>query len=139
MRQEYGLPALTSFSEITSDPVLAAALELAYGGDINDVDAWIGMFSEDHVYGSLGETAAAIFIDQFTRLRDADRFFYLNDPDLTQDDLAFLGTLRLSDIIRLNTGATDIQNDVFFTVPTPGALAVLGLAGIGIAPRRRRA
>ena len=139
MRQEYGLPALTSFSEITSDPALAAALELAYGGDIDNIDAWIGMFSEDHAYGSLGETAAAIFIDQFTRLRDADRFFYLNDPDLTLEDLAFLGSVRLSDIIRLNTGATDIQDNVFFTVPTPGALAVLGLAGIGIAPRRRRA
>ncbi len=137
LRQEYGLPALTTFSQITSDTALASALETAYAGDINNIDAWIGLFAEDHMYGSLGETVATIFMDQFERLRDADRFFYLNDGDLSSNDLDFLNSLRLSDIIRLNTGASEVQDNVFFVVPAPSALALLGMGGL-VGVRRRR-
>lgn len=139
LRVGYGLPALTSFSQITSDPALAAALAAAYGGDINNVDPWIGLFAEDHLSGSsLGVTSTAIFFDQFTRLRDGDRFFYLNDDSLTPADLAFLGNITLADIISLNTGA-ELGGNIFFTqtIPAPGALALMGIAAVGIRRRRR--
>jgi len=139
MRQDFGLPAVVSFSDITSDAALAAALESVYGS-VDNIDAWIGLFAEDHLPGgSLGLTAATIFNDQFARLRDGDRFFYLNDETLTADDLAFLENLTLADIVRLNTGATDIQNDIFFAVPAPGSLTLLAAAGLFAARRRRRA
>lgn len=139
LRVGFGLPALSAFNQITSDPSLAAALSAAYGGDINNVDPWIGLFAEDHLPGSsLGATATAIFIDQFVRLRDGDRFFYLNDPSLTPQDLAFLNNVSLADIIRLNTGA-DLNGDIFFsqTIPVPGTLALMGVAALGIRRRRR--
>lgn len=138
LRLEMGLPAVTSFADITSDATLAASLRDVFGS-VNNIDAWIGLFSEDHLPGaSMGITAAMMFNDQFGRLRDGDRFFYLNDPTLSQDDMALLNDLRLSDLIRWNTGATDVQDHVFFTVPAPGGAGLIALAGLITLRRGRR-
>ncbi len=137
LREDFGLARITSFSQITSDTALAAAMQSVFG-DVDHIDAWIGLFAEDHLGGaSMGETAIAVFNDQFGRLREGDRFFYLNDGDLSADDLSFLGGLTLADVIRLNTGATDVQGDVFFAVPAPGAGGLFAL-GLLVAVRRRR-
>lgn len=113
VRVTFGLPAVTQFSEITSDLNQQQALAVAYG-NVDDIDAWAGLLSEDHLPGSVtGPTVAAILIDQFTRLRDGDRFFYLNDPDLV-DYVPYLEQLTLSQIIARNSGV-ELQDDVFFT------------------------
>lgn len=138
LRADLGLAPVTSFADITSDTALATALEAAYAS-VDNIDAWIGLFAEDHLAGaSMGATAAAMFNDQFGRLRDGDRFFYLNDAELAPEELAFLGSLRLSDLIRLNTGATEVQNDVFFAVPSPGASWALAVGAFAVGRRRRR-
>lgn len=137
IRQDYGLPALTSFAQVTSDPELAAALAAVYENNINGIDPWIGLMAEDHLPGaSVGETIAAIFRDQFGRLRDADRMFYLADSELTSEDIAMIEGMTLSEIIRLNTGIESMQGNVFF-VPAPGTLGLLAGAGL-LAFRRRR-
>lgn len=137
MRTDYGLARITAFSQITSDPALAAALQSVFG-DVDHIDPWIGMFAEDHLPGaSIGETAAAIFNDQFIRLRAGDRFFYLNDSDLSAQDLLFLNSVTLADILRWNTGATDLHDNVFFAIPAPGAATLSLVAGV-LALRRRR-
>lgn len=137
VRQDYGLVPVTGFDQITSDPALQAALQAAYG-NVNNLDAFIGLFAEDHLPGgSMGETETAILVDQFTKLRDGDRFFYLNDPGLDASDRAYLSGLRLSDIFRWNTGATDVQDNIFFAVPAPGSVLALGALGL-FASRRRR-
>ncbi len=46
-RVAFGLPAVTSFSQITSDPVLQQKLATLYG-DVNNVDLWVGGLAEDH-------------------------------------------------------------------------------------------
>lgn len=47
--------------------------------DINTIDLWVGGLAEDHLEDSeIGETFHAILIEQFTRLRDGDRFWYAN-------------------------------------------------------------
>lgn len=138
LRQDYGLVPVTGFDQITSDPALQAALMAAFG-NVGNIDPWIGLFAEDHLPGaSVGETEAAIFNDQFGRLRDGDRFFYLNDGTLTQDELAYLSGLRLSDVLRAVTGASDVQDNVFFAVPAPGGVLAFGAFGL-LAGRRRRA
>lgn len=137
LRVDVGLAPVLSFSEITSDPGMALALEGIYG-DVGNVDAWIGLFAEDHLPGaSMGLTAATVLRGQFERLRDGDRFFYLNDPSLSPDELQFLAGLRLSDLIRYNTDAQDVTGSVFFAVPAPGGLGLLAAAGV-LGPRRRR-
>ena len=52
LRTAFQLPALQSFSQITSNSALAQALSNVYGGNINNVDAWVGMLAEDHVQGA---------------------------------------------------------------------------------------
>ncbi|MBX3404002.1 MAG: hypothetical protein KF699_11390 [Phycisphaeraceae bacterium] len=137
LREDNGLVRVADFSDITSDPVLAAALAGVYG-DVDSIDPWIGLMAEDHLPGaSVGATMAAIFRDQFGRLRDGDRFFYLNDGELGAFELSFLEGLTLADIIRLNTDAQSIQDNVFFIIPAPGTGAVLAVLGLAAARRRR--
>src|SRR5262249_7595218 len=58
---------------------LAARLKAIYGS-VDNVDPFVGAFSEPHVPGtSFGETELAAWTKQFTALRDADRFFFEND------------------------------------------------------------
>ncbi|MBU2583164.1 MAG: peroxidase [Alphaproteobacteria bacterium] len=110
-------PALlpyTSFSQLTSDTVLANALSAAYGGDINKVDLWVGILAEDKVGGlQVGETLQAILVDQFSRLRDGDRFYYENRLAESPDLLAQIENTTFSEIIKRNTGIEHLQQEVF--------------------------
>jgi hypothetical protein len=140
VRVAFGLPAVTAFDEITSDPVSQAGLQSMFG-DVNNIDLWIGALAEDHLPGTgAGPLIVAGLVEQFTRLRDGDSFWYLNDPDFSPEDLAWLNSIRLSDIIFLNTSITNIQANVFFAVPEPGTL-ILAMGGLPLAifiGRRRR-
>ncbi len=110
-RAAMGLPRVTSFSQITSNPQLAAKLESLYG-DVNNIDLWVGGLAEDHLRGSnLGPTFQRILVDQFTRVRDGDRFWY--ERSLNPTDLAFVRSMTLSKIIQANTTITNLQDNVF--------------------------
>ncbi|MDJ0554508.1 MAG: peroxidase family protein [Microcoleaceae cyanobacterium MO_207.B10] len=121
VRAVLGLPTVNDFGDISSDPEVVANLEELYG-DVDNIDLWVGMLSEDNLTdASIGELNEAILEDQFERLRDGDRFWYENDADLTQWQLGENGTvldwldnLKLSDIVKLNTEIENIPNDVFF-------------------------
>ena len=61
---------------------LAARLKAVYG-NVDRLDAFVGMLSERHVAGTeFGPLQLAMWKRQFDALRDGDRFFYLNDPVL---------------------------------------------------------
>jgi len=93
---------------------LAARLKAVYG-DVDRLDAFVGMVSERHVkHTEFGELQLAIWTKQFTALRDGDRFFYRNDPVLRVIYQAFGIDYRLTvaEIVELNTGVT-LQRDVF--------------------------
>ena len=152
-RESYGLPMVSSVTEITSDPVVQQALTEMYGlveGDedtFRHLDLFVAALAEDHVPGtSVGITTAIVLISQFDRLRDGDRLFYVNDPDLYDDEgslhpeiaaIIDLESVKLSDIIRWNTGITDLQANVF-VVPEPGGAVILFAAGLGMVWARRR-
>ncbi len=113
VRQAYGLPPVTSFAQITSDPGVQARLASAYG-DVGQLDPWAGALAEDHIApGMVGPMVRAVLVDQFRRLRDGDRFWYQRLFD--GDELAALEATRLSDVIRRNTdiAAGEIPDDVF--------------------------
>jgi Animal haem peroxidase len=100
---------------------LAARLRAIYGS-VSNVDAFVGMVSERHVPGTeFGELQLAIWRNEFQRLRDGDRFFYANDPVLTQIRNEFGIDFRrtLSQIIIDNTDlvAGDIAANVFEVAP----------------------
>ena len=93
---------------------LASRLRCLYG-TVDKLDAFVGMVSEKHVPGTeLGPLQLAIWKQQFTALRDGDRFFYGNDPALALIKRAY-GIdyqMTLSQIVKLDTGAT-LPDDVF--------------------------
>src|SRR5207244_4255972 len=61
---------------------LAARFKAVYGS-IDNVDAFVGLVAEKHLAGTdLGELQLAMWRKQFQALRDGDRFFYGNDPQL---------------------------------------------------------
>ncbi|PQO31645.1 peroxidase family protein [Blastopirellula marina] len=116
VRESYGLERVTSFAEITSDVEVQQTLEALYG-TVDNIDLWVGALAEDHVPGgSVGELTQAILVDQFTRLRDGDRFWYENQ--FSAEDAERLGKSSLSDIIQRNTTVTNLQHNVFFMSAT---------------------
>jgi hypothetical protein len=93
---------------------LASRLKAIYG-DVNKVDAFVGMVSEKHVPGTeFGPLQLAMWTKQFAALRDGDRFFYANDPVLDQIQRQYGVTYKvtLSQLIKLDTGV-QLQPDVF--------------------------
>ena len=77
-RKALGLSPARTFADITSDPTVQAELKSVYG-TVDKVDLWVGGLAENHVNGgSMGQTFTKIIADQFQRLRDGDRFFYMN-------------------------------------------------------------
>lgn len=109
------------FLHITSNVERAEKLKSLYG-KINNIDAIVGVQSEDHVAGtSFGRTAGHIVVDQFRRTRDADRFFYKNLPHwLTfsiKERQQILGT-TMGEILRRNLKDSSIEfPDNPFVVP----------------------
>ncbi len=101
VREEMGLERVTSFAEISSDPDVQARLTEAYG-NVDSIDAWVGMLAEDHVDGStLGITARTIIAEQFQAIRDGDRFYYENM--FGGEQLRKIRNTTLADVIERNT------------------------------------
>lgn len=125
-RRGLGLTPRTSFEEITGDPQVAAAIASQYDC-IEDVDLWLGAIAEDPVGGGLvGELLREILVDQFTRSRDGDRFFYPNDSVLNEL-FPNIGQTRLSEVILRNSTIGTMQARAFLAVPEPAHLSVWSL------------
>lgn len=124
LRDAYGLPKVTQWSQITSNFAVQAALSAAYGGDINNIDPLVGGLAEDHVAGSsLGPFLHELIRSQFVRTRDGDRLFYRgNDAGLYTNgvlnssiaSLVNLNTVTLASVIEANTSITGLSGSVFY-------------------------
>lgn len=113
IRTEYGLRSVTDFAQVTRDADRQLALASVYDSP-SQVDPWVGFLSEDPIRGAVtGVTLHRILSNQFRKLRDGDRFFYLNDPDLARE-LNQISSTRLSDVIQRNTDITGLQENIFF-------------------------
>lgn len=126
-RAAYGLPRVTTFAQITSDTTVQQQLEETYGS-VDKIDLWVGALAESHMPGaSVGPLVSRIVGDQFTRLRDGDRFYY--ERTFGGKQLKELRNTHLSDIIKRNTTLTNLQTNVFFApdtevpAPAPGSPA----------------
>ncbi|MCB9897949.1 MAG: peroxiredoxin [Planctomycetes bacterium] len=131
-RIDFGLAPRASFAEISSDAATVAKLASVYA-TVDDIDLWVGMLAEDHVNGGLvGELAFTVLVDQFTRLRDGDRFWY----ELLPSDLKSMAESRtLADVIRDNTTlSNEVPDHVFIQAWTDLGASLAGTLG---APRLR--
>ncbi|MFT7617597.1 MAG: peroxidase [Planctomycetota bacterium] len=131
VRVAFGLPAAANFAEVSSDAAVVANLAGVYA-TVDDMDPWIGLLAETHANGALvGPTLKRVLVDQFTRLRNGDRFWY--EGYLSAHLVRFINSQKLSTIIRRNTAiGSELPNNVFKT-----ALAH-PKSGHGHGNRRRR-
>ncbi|MEE9352232.1 MAG: peroxidase family protein [Thiotrichaceae bacterium] len=111
VREALGLSRITSFDDPIFKGDSGQRLASVYSSP-DQVDLWVGGLAEkgngDALFGS---TFSTILNDQFSRLRDGDRFWYQNR--FSGAELNELNNLKLSDIIERNTGIQQIQDDVF--------------------------
>ena len=115
VREALGLERFADFSELTSDPGVAAKFASVYA-TIDDVDLWIGGLAEDIVSGSqLGATFHTIVLDQFMRLRDGDRMYFEERLAETPELLSQIKNTSFSEIIQRTTGIDYLQDDVFIS------------------------
>ena len=114
MRTNYGLPPMSDFEDLSDSPVDNETLSQIYG-DINNVDAWVGMLAERHFndVALFGDLVMTILKEQFIILRDGDRFYFENDDSFSQEEIELIKSTKLHDIITRNTGITLMQPDVF--------------------------
>jgi peroxidase len=124
-RRAIGLPPYTSFSQLTSDPVLQQDLETVFR-NVNTVDLFIGGLAEAHVRGAaVGPTFRAIIARQFDSLRTGDRFFWQNQQ-FDHATAAMIAGTTLAAIITRNTDTTAIAWHVFL-VPAPSRHRKIGV------------
>jgi len=113
LRAEFDLEPYTEFSQITSDPEALAALQSVYT-DIDKLDAWVGMLSEEPMPNMIyGELLSVSLMEQFRDLRDGDRFYFENDDYFSEDDIARIKATTMQDVIMRNTDIDLMQDNCF--------------------------
>lgn len=120
VRGAYGLSYVGDLLELTGDPAAAEALHEAYGADCaNTLDLWTGGLCEQPLVGTnLGETFTSIFVNQFVRLRDGDRFYFENEEVYPREFIWEIWETSFADIIRRNTSIEGASiNDYAFFEP----------------------
>ncbi|MEM7562121.1 MAG: peroxidase family protein [Pseudomonadota bacterium] len=129
-RSSIGLDPYQDFFDLTGNQDLAAQFASVYQA-VDDVDLWIGGLAEQQFGSSqVGETFNFILVDQFTRTRDGDRYFYEQASvleDILLFDPNFLSN-SLSSLITQNTNLSGLSDDVFYyshpvaSVPVPSSI-----------------
>jgi len=112
MRSALRLRPVTRFQDVNPDRTVVRELDNAYDSPA-DIDLWIGGLAEADRPGSMvGEVFHRILVDQFTRLRDGDRFWY--QRSLSANMVRMVEQQTLSVIVRRNTGIrNEIPNNAF--------------------------
>jgi len=122
IRSNWGLATKTTWEEVSSNPQFSAALRAAYNvtgtteaQQIADCDCYVCGLAEDHLGGvNVGEMFQTIIRSQYTRVRDADRFWFENPwANFTTTELNEIRSVTLAEIILRNTNVQSIQCQVF--------------------------
>jgi len=115
-RAAYNLPTCNTFDCVTNDTSAIAALNNAYGtNNVSFLDPFVGGLLEQKntptaLLGALFSTA---IIEQFSNIRNGDRFWFENPGVLTASELSEIQTTKFSDIIKRNTDSVLVPGDVF--------------------------
>ncbi|MDZ7872597.1 MAG: peroxidase family protein [Rhizobium sp.] len=81
---------------------------------IDRVDLWVGGLAERHFNGGMaGDTFWVVLHEQFDRLQEADRLYYLERFDNFDLYETFIDGQGFSDIVTRNTGLTGLPEDIF--------------------------
>ena len=131
-REALGIRPARRFRDVHPNPEIQSRLAEVYQ-HVDQIDLWVGGLCEPHVRGSMvGPVFHRILVDQFTRLRDGDRFWH--EAALPREILEIVEDQTLARIIRRNTNIGDELQDHVFLMP--GSENSLDRRDDG--PRRRR-
>lgn len=122
-REWFGLGRAKTFAELAEgNQQVEASLESMYKS-VDDVDAFVGGLLEPNK-NLLGPLVTASMKEQFTRLRDGDRFWYKSL--LTEEEIAALPTL--TEMIRTTFGGESMR---YYPYDSFAAVDQLAVAGSG--------
>jgi hypothetical protein len=117
MRSALKLRPVTRFQDVNPNRQVVAELDAAYDSPA-DIDLWIGGLAEADRPGSMvGETFQRILVDQFTRVRDGDRFWY--EKTMSPEMVRMINAQTLSVIIHRNTEIKAEVGKNAFMAPPP--------------------
>jgi len=113
-----GIGRANSFSDLSRQMAVRRTQELQQiYNSVDDIDLFVGMFSERPVNGALvGPTTLCIIGDQFARLKKGDRYFYDLDRQSGSFTAAQLQEIRKASMSRIlcdNSGVSQLQPLVF--------------------------
>ncbi len=118
MRTDMGLPRINNFVDLTGNALEAQELSAMYNGDIDKVDAWVGLLAEVKMpEAMLGELLMDVLVNQFRNLRDGDRFYFEVDQGLSEVEKEDIKSTYFRDVIMRNTGISLMQKNVFKAMP----------------------
>ncbi|XP_036622985.1 peroxidasin-like protein [Trichosurus vulpecula] len=133
--RDHGIPPYTDFRvfcNLTSvenfedlhneikDPNIREKLKKLYGTPLN-IDLWPALMVEDLIPGTrVGPTLMCLFVTQFQRLRDGDRFWYENPGVFTPAQVTQLKQASLAHVLCENgDNIQQVQTDVFLKAEYP--------------------
>jgi len=122
-RRQLGLTPITSFDDLTTDPIQVKKLKEVYGDkpeDVEKLDLMIGTLAEGHrpTGFGFGETMFQIFILNATRRLQADRFYTdnYNEATYTREGLDWIDSSSFKSVLLRNypeladTGLANVTN-----------------------------
>ncbi len=113
LRKALGLTPYIAFQQMHTDPRIYHTL-LRHYRKVNNIDLWVGLLVEKRPEGELfPPTIKALLTRQFTALRDGDRFYFENDPLLTEEEKTEIRNTTFHDVIMRNTSMKMMQDHVF--------------------------
>ncbi len=119
MRRHLGLRPVRRFQDINPRGGTASRLAAVYASP-EEVDLWVGGLAEAKRPGAMvGPVFATLLVEQFTRLRDGDRFWY--QAYLPKSLVRMVEHQTLSVILRRNTALGDEIRDQAFLAPVRAA------------------
>lgn len=105
---------IDAFKAINGDIVTVRQDGTGLVKGIDRVDLWVGGLAEEHFNGGMaGSTFWVVLHEQFDRLQEADRFYYLERFDNFDLYENFIDGQGFSDIVTRNTGLTGLPEDIF--------------------------
>jgi peroxidase len=116
-RKAFNLTTAKYWSDVTSNIQLQRQLSNLYP-NIDDADVYVAAFVEDHTdaNSAVGPLMRKSIMDQFTRLRDGDRFWYEAPGILTTEEHAELLNFTYGTMIQMNTKISHFPSDPFVAV-----------------------
>ncbi|KAI9346954.1 heme peroxidase [Obelidium mucronatum] len=126
-RRAFNLSPIVSWSDLTNDTAVQNTLKSLYP-DINDLDPSVGIFAEDPTdpKSLVGPLTSKSIRDQFTRLRDGDRYWYQNPGVLTEEELQEFSSFSLGQMVVLNTQIKFFPDNPFVAIKPGGKFFLEG-------------